>query len=110
MAKVDKKKEVKVLPILKLWLIVYNFMSCYGWGSVLYQLTDHLITSEGEYQGSYQLISQLLVVVQTCALLEVVHASVGLVKSSAFTTMVQVSSRLFIVWLILDQFPQKSVL
>jgi very-long-chain (3R)-3-hydroxyacyl-CoA dehydratase len=44
--------------------------------------------------------------VQTFALLEVVHAALGWVRSPVVTTAMQVSSRLFLVWGIAEQFPQ----
>ncbi|KAF8972977.1 PTPLA-domain-containing protein [Flammula alnicola] len=43
--------------------------------------------------------------VQTFAILEVVHALLGWVRSPLQTTVMQVSSRLFLVWGIAEQFP-----
>jgi very-long-chain (3R)-3-hydroxyacyl-CoA dehydratase len=40
--------------------------------------------------------------VQTAAILEVVHSMVGMVKSPWHTTLLQVLSRLFVVWAVLD--------
>ncbi|KAJ3827979.1 PTPLA-domain-containing protein [Lentinula raphanica] len=42
--------------------------------------------------------------VQSCALLEVVHVALGWVRSPLQTTAMQVSSRLFLVWGIVEQF------
>ncbi|KAF5389391.1 hypothetical protein D9757_004281 [Collybiopsis confluens] len=42
--------------------------------------------------------------VQTCALLEVIHVMLGWVRSPLQTTVMQVSSRLFLVWGIVEQF------
>ena len=42
--------------------------------------------------------------IQTAAVLEVVHVLLGLVRSSLLTTAMQVSSRLFLVWGITEQF------
>ncbi|KAJ3877725.1 PTPLA-domain-containing protein [Lentinula edodes] len=42
--------------------------------------------------------------VQSCALLEVVHVLLGWVRSPLQTTAMQVSSRLFLVWGIVEQF------
>lgn len=103
-------KTVKMLPILKFWLILYNILSAFGWGVVLYRLIDHLIISDGNYSASYKMVGQLLAVVQTCAILEVFHAVIGLVKSSIMTTIIQVSSRLFIVWMILEPFDKPEVI
>jgi very-long-chain (3R)-3-hydroxyacyl-CoA dehydratase len=44
--------------------------------------------------------------VQTCAILEVLHALLGWVRSPIQTTVIQVSSRLILVWGITEQFPE----
>ena len=44
--------------------------------------------------------------VQSFAILEVVHAALGWVRSPVVTTAMQVASRLFLVWGILDRFPE----
>jgi len=44
--------------------------------------------------------------VQTFAILEVVHVLLGWVKSPLSTTVMQVSSRLFLVWGVTEQFPE----
>jgi very-long-chain (3R)-3-hydroxyacyl-CoA dehydratase len=46
--------------------------------------------------------------VQTFAVLEVLHVLFGWVRSPIQTTMMQVSSRLFLVWGITEQFPAVS--
>ena len=48
--------------------------------------------------------------VQTFAVLEVFHVLFGWVKSPLQTTVMQVSSRLFVVWGITEQFPAVSKL
>lgn len=45
-------------------------------------------------------------ITQSLAVLEVVHAAVGLVRSPVFTTAQQVASRIFIVWGILVATPE----
>ena len=47
-----------------------------------------------------------LFVFQTAALLEVVNAALGLVKSSVMITAFQVASRLFLIWGVLFPVPQ----
>lgn len=46
--------------------------------------------------------------VQSFAVLEVLHVLFGLVRSPLQTTVMQVSSRLFLVWGITEQFPLVS--
>ncbi|VDQ03723.1 unnamed protein product [Trichobilharzia regenti] len=43
---------------------------------------------------------------QSLAIVEVIHASIGLVRSSVITTLIQISSRLFIVWGIVYLLPE----
>lgn len=90
-------------------LVAFNFLSCYGWLSVLYQTVDHLIITNGEYQSIYKQVSQLLQVVQTVAVLEILHSLIGIVKAAPFPTMMQVASRLYIVWLVLYAYPFQEV-
>ena len=42
--------------------------------------------------------------IQTFAVLEVVHSLFGLVKSPVQTTAMQVASRLYAVWIVLERF------
>ena len=46
----------------------------------------------------------LLQVFQTAALLEVLHAAVGLVRSNAMLVLFQVLSRLLVVWIVMFMF------
>jgi len=53
---------------------------------------------------TYTRIGNTVAVVQTCALLELVHVLLGWVRSGLQTTAMQVGSRLWIVWGIAQQF------
>lgn len=53
----------------------------------------------------YRKIGLLVKYTQTLALIEVVNTVFGFVKASPFTTAIQVSSRLLLVWGICHQFP-----
>jgi very-long-chain (3R)-3-hydroxyacyl-CoA dehydratase len=48
--------------------------------------------------------------VQSFAILEVVHVILGLVPSPLVTTAMQVASRLWIIWGVVEQFPEVSTL
>ena len=71
---------------------------------LLYQTLNVLIN--GNSSQTYHKVADLLQIVQTCALLEVVHAAIGIVKSGTLTTAMQVASRLYIVWAVLDVYPK----
>ena len=54
---------------------------------------------------TYSRVGPQTAFVQTFAILEVVHVLLGWVKSPLATTGMQVSSRLFLVWAVTEQFP-----
>ncbi|CAI5740988.1 unnamed protein product [Peronospora destructor] len=91
--------------LLNLYLLAFNCASCAGWAYVLY-LT--LITVLKSYesgqewdqiaQNTWNAVSLPLKVVQTMAVMEIVHAAVGFVRSPLGSTFMQVSSRLWLVW------------
>ncbi|KAK0531191.1 hypothetical protein OC835_003758 [Tilletia horrida] len=57
---------------------------------------------------SQQSIGGLVSFVQSFAILEVVHAALGLVRSPVPTTATQVASRLFSVWAVAERYPSAS--
>ena len=85
------------------YLVAFNVASCVGWGYLLYLLVRHLTVEGGSWTsvGLNPHIMFTLQVVQSSAILEVVHSLMGLVRSGAFTVLVQVVSRLFVTWGIL---------
>ena len=55
-------------------------------------------------KGLYKNQEFLLQIFQTAALLEVLHAAVGLVRSNAMLVLFQVLSRLLVVWIVMFMF------
>ncbi|XP_044771175.1 very-long-chain (3R)-3-hydroxyacyl-CoA dehydratase 1 [Neomonachus schauinslandi] len=55
---------------------------------------------KGTHKGLYKSIQKTLKFFQTFALLEIVHCLIGIVPTSVIVAGVQVSSRIFMVWLI----------
>lgn len=110
----------------KVYLLLYNCCLAFGWSLVLWwtiaelQLTQTTMTV-------YKKVEVALKLSQTLAVLEIVHAALGLVRSSPMTTFVQVlecsylskhtniiipymlkvQSRLVVLWLVLD--PVKEI-
>ncbi|TPX59226.1 very-long-chain (3R)-3-hydroxyacyl-CoA dehydratase [Powellomyces hirtus] len=91
------------------YLTVYNAGSAVAWGYVLYLLGYHLLKTNGEYTSSYRAVGDLTRSVQTFAILEILHSLFGLVKTPVATTVIQVSSRLLLVWGVLFMFPVPEV-
>ncbi|KAL7567360.1 hypothetical protein ACA910_010256 [Epithemia clementina (nom. ined.)] len=89
--------------IKDLYLLAYNGACCLGWAGVLVLAVLEFcktVVGSGVGAASAALYGQapnlafLLTAVQSAAVLEIVHAAVGLVRSPALVTAMQVSSRL----------------
>ncbi|KAI8048991.1 tyrosine phosphatase-like protein [Syncephalis plumigaleata] len=90
----------KTYGLIQAYLIVYNVASCIAWGHVLQRAIVHL-TTHGLVAGLptlYADIGDELRWVQTAAALEIIHSALGFVRSPLSTTMMQVASRLLLVW------------
>ena len=87
--------------IKNLYLFVYNIVLTVGWGYLLFLTVKHNVEGK-QPEDLYPVIEQPLKLFQTLAVLEIVHSIVGLVSSPVFTTTLQVWSRIFVVWMIID--------
>ncbi|RQM06285.1 hypothetical protein DH86_00001098 [Scytalidium sp. 3C] len=85
------------------YLVLYNAVSTILW-LVLLGRTLVLIPLAG-FENVYGGVGEFLKWTQTLALMEVVHAALGIVRAPITTTLMQVASRLLLVWGIVDQFP-----
>jgi len=86
------------------YLVFYNTAQCLGWSFLLMQMFAHF-RSGGTADSLYESVSLTLKIFQTGALLEIVHAMLGLVKSNPVVTLQQVFSRVYILWLVLELLP-----
>lgn len=68
-------------------------------------LPAHLVPFYQRACTAYDAVGSTTAVVQSAAVLEIVHVLFGLVRSPLPTTAVQVASRLFSVWCLADRFP-----
>jgi len=104
------------LGISDIYLIFYNIILAIGWLIILmitqqtilsWKSNNDLFSSKNVYLN----VEFFLQIFQTAALLEVVHASIGLVRSNPVLTLLQVLSRIIVVWLIMFCFesPKNSV-
>ena len=90
------------------YLRAYNTISLLLWSAITLRAV-FLIPTLFVLGKPHQLLDALfsfLKWTQTIALLEILHALVGLVRASPLTTMMQVASRMLVVWVVLDIFPQ----
>ncbi|CAO3597947.1 unnamed protein product [Absidia cylindrospora] len=88
------------------YLLAYNVVSWCGWLYVLQLAIAELIKSNGDWRGVFEVTWPLLQVVQTAALFEVFHSVVGWVRAPFMTTLMQVLSRLLLVWGVNYLFPE----
>ncbi|RFU28841.1 hypothetical protein B7463_g7486, partial [Scytalidium lignicola] len=85
------------------YLILYNFVSSLLWFIVLGRVVM-LVPLVG-FKNVYGGVGEFTKWTQTLALMEVIHSAVGIVRAPISTTLMQVSSRILLVWGIVDQFP-----
>ncbi|PVH86779.1 PTPLA-domain-containing protein [Cadophora sp. DSE1049] len=85
------------------YLILYNFVNAVLWLTVLGRVV--LLVPLVGFGRVYPGVGRFCKWTQTLALLEVVHAAVGLVRAPIGTTAMQVASRLLLVWGVVDTFP-----
>lgn len=90
------------MGIKELYLILYNVCACAGWSVVLALALktmaagvpqDGLVETLSNVYGTEGL-AMFLTYSQTAALLEIVHAGLGLVRSPVLVTAMQVGSRI----------------
>jgi very-long-chain (3R)-3-hydroxyacyl-CoA dehydratase len=65
----------------------------------------HLVPLYQRACTAYDAVGSTTAIVQSAAVLEVLHVLLGFVRSPLPTTAVQVASRLFSVWCLADRFP-----
>jgi len=87
----------------EIYLIFYNAACCVGWAYVLAMAVQALVKGIPEDGVSEALagifglkdMENILTLVQSAALMEIIHAAIGLVRSPVVVTAMQVSSRIF---------------
>merc|ERR1712226_1695275 len=79
------------------WLLLYNVGQVAGWSSIGYSIIVEMWIS-GNYKILYHIVEKQLLIFQTAAVLEILHAATGLVKSNPILTTFQVFSRVIVLW------------
>ncbi|EXJ78844.1 hypothetical protein A1O1_09246 [Capronia coronata CBS 617.96] len=90
------------------YLLAYNALCLILWSIVTLRAVLFIptLTALGQLEHLLPALFPLLKWTQTIALLEVVHAVVGLVRASPLTTGMQVASRILLVWVVLQMYPE----
>lgn len=92
----------------KAYLIAYNAFSFLLWGHITIYTLAHLpeLYSQSRLNELYTKLIPLLSITQTLALLEVVHAALGIVRASPAATALQIGGKNLIVWTVMVKFPE----
>lgn len=100
------------MSLASTYLAAYNAISLALW-SYLTIRTLSLAPSfhaEGRLHDLYyELLSPFVTGIQSLAVLEVIHAATGLVRSSPLTTAIQVIGKNLVVWTVMVAFPEQIV-
>ncbi|XP_072936048.1 very-long-chain (3R)-3-hydroxyacyl-CoA dehydratase hpo-8 [Epargyreus clarus] len=93
---IKKPKSSETSAIGKLYLLTYNSVQTLGWSYLLLQSLTHFL-NRGTLDTFWDEIKWTVIIFQNAAVLEVVNAAIGLVPSGAFTVLMQVYSRVYLV-------------
>lgn len=88
--------------VVSVYLTLYNVVCFFGWLHILWFCAGNIFISK--YCNVRKDTQQTLRIVQTVAILEIVHSFFKLTNSPISTTVLQVGSRIFYVWAIFDPF------
>ena len=80
------------------YLLAYNLASFAAWSYFLYTIIQALISSNYDFVFVFAYTYRLLLVIQTAAIFDIIHAFLGLVPSQVLSNVIQVGSRTFVVW------------
>ncbi|XP_077990338.1 very-long-chain (3R)-3-hydroxyacyl-CoA dehydratase 2-like [Glandiceps talaboti] len=104
-AEEQKEKKRQISPAATAYLVLYNVVLCAGWTSIGVIMVKHYLETNS-MDGMYEAFEMPLKVFQTAAVLEILHAIIGIVPSSVVLTAFQVFSRVFLLWGIVHSIPE----
>jgi len=99
-SKGNSTKSKEPGTIAKLYLRVYNFSLVIGWSYILCRLFRHqtgTLSPEDLGKSLWDVAGPSVIIFQNAAVLEIMHAAVGLVRSNPIITTFQVLSRVMVV-------------
>jgi very-long-chain (3R)-3-hydroxyacyl-CoA dehydratase len=100
----ERNQPSKVAQIYLFW---YNVVQAFGWTYILYSTIYRLATIPQPEKSLWYHISVPMMIFQYAALLEILHAILGIVHTSVFLTFFQVLSRVGLVF-VAGQFPETT--
>lgn len=100
------------MSVTSQYLCIYNAVSLTLWGYLTARAVSSspaLYAENRLHELYHDLLSPLLTGIQSLAVLEVIHAATGLVRSSPLTTAIQVIGKNLVVWTVMVRFPELIV-
>lgn len=97
------------MALSSVYLTAYNGLSLVLWASLTVSalVSAPALAAEGRlHQLYHELLFPFLAGTQSLAVLEVLHAAVGLVRASPVTTAIQVVGKNLVVWTVMAAFPE----
>ena len=97
-------KDSSAFTLTKLYLVLYNLACCSGWAYVLFCALKSIFETQklNEFVGDEGSMCLLvLTYTQNAAMMEVLHAALGFVRSPVGMTAIQVSSRVGVLYYLL---------
>ncbi|KAK4157084.1 hypothetical protein C8A00DRAFT_40451 [Chaetomidium leptoderma] len=92
--------------VKKAYLILYNAVSAIAWATILGRVVVVFWWKSPFFVPL--VVDNFARITQTCAVIEILHALTGVVPAPVFTTLMQVASRLFLMWAVCWPFPQNN--
>ncbi|KAK9436091.1 protein tyrosine phosphatase-like protein [Metarhizium brunneum] len=103
MADKPKPAAKQASPLKDAYLILYNFASAVAWSVVLGR-TLAVLYLRGP-AAVYAVVGEWTKWTQTAAVMEILHSLLGVVRAPVSTTVMQVFSRLLLVWPVVNTWP-----
>jgi very-long-chain (3R)-3-hydroxyacyl-CoA dehydratase len=106
----EKQQSSSLSPLATVYLLVYNSILTVGWAFILYETVKRAAACKSSNNLSklfdlWKTIEMPLKICQTAAFLEVFHAMFGLVRSNPMIVLIQIISRVLIVWGVANYIP-----
>lgn len=92
----DAAKSNGPNPLVKIYLLAYNFGQVFGWSYLLLQIIGHYL-SINKTTSLWETVEWTVILFQNAAIIEVINVALGFVKSNLLLTFFQVMSRVLVV-------------
>lgn len=97
--KKESKSSGNCKKMIRGYLILYNSLSALAWSFLLFNLGKSFFLEDLHNPAVlFKKTGLYLAYLQSVALLEVLHAALGWVRSGVISNVIQIASRLFVIW------------